>query len=119
MMDETVPEIARTNLGSTVLYLKALGIGDVLGFDFFESPGRDGLAEALRSLHALGALDARGGLTALGRDMAQLPLDPSLARMLLHAEGEVSGVLVAVTRSRGRSETDNGCVHEWPSRLRA
>jgi HrpA-like RNA helicase len=85
MMDETVPEIQRTNLGSTVLYLKCLGVADVLGFDFYESPGVDGLTEALHSLHSLGALDDRGLVTARGRSMSRLPLDPRMSRTILQA----------------------------------
>ncbi len=94
-MPETIPEIQRTNLASTVLYLKALGIHDVLGFDFFESPGDEGLCEALLALHALGALDSCGQVTPRGQQMSRLPLDPCLARTLLQAcaEGCLSEVL--------------------------
>jgi len=85
MLPESVPEIQRTNLGSSVLHLKALGVHDVLGFDFFEPPGDGNLAEALLALHALGALTDEGRVTQRGKRMSQLPLEPCLARMLLQA----------------------------------
>jgi HrpA-like RNA helicase len=84
-MEETVPEIQRTNLSNTVLYLKALGILDVLGFDFLDAPSQEQLSDALVALHVLGALDDRGGVTAVGLDMSRLPVEPNVARMLVHA----------------------------------
>lgn len=60
MMPETVPEIQRCNLANVVLYLKVLGVEDVLGFDYFEAPSEEQLGEALLMLHSLGALDERG-----------------------------------------------------------
>jgi len=88
MMPETVPEIQRSNLGSTVLLLKELGVEDVLNFDFFESPGVENLSEALVMLYALGALTSTGAVTTCGHQMAKLPLDPRLSRSLLQAHEE-------------------------------
>jgi len=88
MMEETVPEIQRTALSSTVLYLKVLGIHDVIGFDFFEAPALDQMEEALLLLHALQALDDSGKITPAGRSMSRFPLEPCLAKMLLHADTE-------------------------------
>ncbi len=59
-MPETVPEIQRCNLSNVVLYLKVLGVEDVLGFDYFEAPSKEQLGEALLMLHSLGALDEAG-----------------------------------------------------------
>lgn len=83
MLSVTVPEIQRTNLAHTVLTLKAIGINDLLGFDFMDPPPAQTLVSALESLYALGALDGHGYLTPLGRKMAELPLEPPLAKMLL------------------------------------
>jgi HrpA-like RNA helicase len=57
MLDASVPEIQRTNLGNTVLTLKAMGINDLLGFDFMDPPPVQTLITALENLYALGALD--------------------------------------------------------------
>ena len=83
--ENTVPEIQRTNLGTVVLQLKALGIHDLVGFDFMDPPPPAALVRALEQLYALGALNDRGALTKLGRRMAELPLDPMLAKCLVAA----------------------------------
>ncbi len=88
MMPETVPEIQRCNLSNVVLYLKVLGVDDIIGFDYFESPSKEQLGEALLMLHSLGALDERGHVTALGQSMAKFPLDPALSRAILQAHEE-------------------------------
>ncbi|KAJ1490877.1 P-loop containing nucleoside triphosphate hydrolase protein, partial [Baffinella frigidus] len=81
--DETAPEILRTNLASTVLTLKGMGINDPLSFDYMDAPDTEKLVAALRMLYLLGALDADGHLSKLGRDMALFPLEPALSRMIL------------------------------------
>lgn len=83
LMDTTIPEIKRANLASVILQLKALGVDDVLNFDYLDPPSDDALAAALETLYALAALDGAGKLTVLGRRMAVFPLDPEFARMLL------------------------------------
>lgn len=85
---ETIPEIQRTNLSSMVLYLKALGVVDVLGFDFLDPPSQEQLEEALVELHLLGAIDGSGGITDTGRQMSHLPVDPSLGKMITQAAVE-------------------------------
>lgn len=85
MIDETIPEIQRTSLGATVLYLKALNISDVLHFDFLDPPSSEQVIQALYQLYMLEALDAHGRITPLGRAMSQYPLEPPLARMLLQS----------------------------------
>ncbi|XP_029164898.1 pre-mRNA-splicing factor ATP-dependent RNA helicase DHX16 [Nylanderia fulva] len=84
--DSTVPEIQRINLGNAVLTLKALGIDDLMHFDFLDPPPPETLILALEQLYALGALNHRGELTKLGRRMAEFPLDPMMAKMLLAGE---------------------------------
>ena len=83
MMPVTVPEIQRTNLANTVLLLKAMGINDLINFDFMDPPPVQTLIAALESLYALGALNEEGLLTKLGRKMAEFPLEPQLSKMLL------------------------------------
>lgn len=83
MMPSSIPEIQRTNLGNVVLQLKAMGINDLLGFDFMDPPPVQTLVGAMESLYAQGALDDEGLLTRLGRKMAEFPLDPSLSKMLI------------------------------------
>jgi ATP-dependent RNA helicase DHX8/PRP22 len=82
---ETVPEILRTNLSSTILTLKSMGIEDPVTFDYMDAPDTDKIVAGLRMLYLLGALDADGGITAVGRDMSLFPLEPALSRMLLAA----------------------------------
>ena len=81
--ENTVPEIQRTNLGNVVLMLKSLGISDLVHFDFMDPPPAETLLRALEQLYALGALNDVGELTRLGRRMAELPLDPMLAKALI------------------------------------
>eukprot|EP00884_Botryococcus_braunii_P019060 jgi/Botrbrau1/5838/Bobra.0366s0019.1 len=80
MLPLSVPEIQRTNLGMTVLALKAMGINDLMNFDFMDPPPAPTLISALEQLYNLGALDEEGLLTRLGRKMAEFPLDPPSAR---------------------------------------
>ncbi|KAF8068452.1 DEAH4 [Scenedesmus sp. PABB004] len=96
MPDATPPEICRTALAGAVLQLKALGLPglDVLSFDFLDPPEQAALAEALRQLYVLDALDVDGAITATGRTMAGLPLEPGLARALI--EGHRLGCLEEV-----------------------
>jgi len=83
MLSTNIPEIQRTNLGNVVLQLKAMGINDLLGFDFMDPPPVATLVGAMEGLNALGALDDEGLLTRLGRKMAEFPLEPNLSKMLL------------------------------------
>jgi ATP-dependent helicase HrpA len=99
----TDPEIKRTNLAQVVLQMRSLGLGDVARFPFLDPPDPRAVRDAERLLTELGALKAGapqrgGGLTRIGRDMARLPVDPRLARMLLAAQQErcVREVLIIV-----------------------
>ncbi|KAK2080151.1 hypothetical protein QBZ16_000004 [Prototheca wickerhamii] len=83
MLPTSIPEIQRSNLGLTVLTLKAMGINDLLNFDFMDPPPAQTLISALEMLYNLGALDEEGMLTRLGRRMAEFPLDPPVAKMLI------------------------------------
>ncbi|PWA55988.1 DNA/RNA helicase, ATP-dependent, DEAH-box type, conserved site-containing protein [Artemisia annua] len=83
MSPASIPEIQRTNLMSIALNLKAMGINNLLAFDFMDPPSPQALISALEQLYTLGALDEEGLLTKLGRTMANFPLEPPLSKMLL------------------------------------
>ncbi|CAM9817323.1 unnamed protein product [Heterosigma akashiwo] len=82
MMPMSIPEIQRTNLGNAVLQLKAMGINDLLGFDFMDPPPVQTLIGAMEALYSW-APWARGLLTRLGRKMAEFPLEPQLSKLLI------------------------------------
>ena len=90
------PEILRTNLGSVLLRMRALGMRDLQAFPFIDPPRRRHVNDGLRLLRELGALDGDDELTDVGRRLARLPLDPRLGRMLLAAESQdcVADILV-------------------------
>lgn len=84
--DANVPEIQRTNLAPFILQLKALGIDNVLRFDFFTPPPSELMVKALELLYSLGALDDYAKLTKpLGLRMAELAVEPMMAKTLLSA----------------------------------
>ena len=83
MLPTTVPEIQRINLGFTTLQLKAMGINDLLSFDFMDPPQPQTLLEAMEQLYSLGALDEEVLLTKLKTKMAELPFKASLLKLLL------------------------------------
>ncbi|CAI0381069.1 unnamed protein product [Linum tenue] len=87
LLDVTVPEIQRTSLAGTVLYLKSLDLPDIdiLKFDFLDPPSAESLEDALKQLYLIDAIDENGAITSIGRTMAELPLEPSLSRTLLEA----------------------------------
>uniref|UniRef100_A0AC11EVH3 DEAH-box helicase 8 n=1 Tax=Ovis aries TaxID=9940 RepID=A0AC11EVH3_SHEEP len=80
MLTTNVPEIQRTNLASTVLSLKAMGINDLLSFDFMDAPPMETLITAMEQLYTLGALDDEGLLTRLGRRDKQALADQKKAK---------------------------------------
>lgn len=110
LIENTYPEILRSNLGSVVLQLKKLGIDDLVHFDFMDPPAPETLMRALevppffhfrwfelnisppcsafflfQLLNYLGALDDEGTLTELGSVMSEFPLDPQLAKVLIES----------------------------------
>ncbi|MDH6120185.1 ATP-dependent RNA helicase HrpA [Kitasatospora sp. GAS204B] len=97
----TDAEILRTNLASVILQMTAAGLGDIAAFPFLDPPDSRNIKDGVSLLHELGALDPeqkdpRKRLTTLGRKLAQLPVDPRLARMVLEADknGCVRDVMV-------------------------
>lgn len=83
MLPTTIPEIQRKNLSNTILILKAMGINDLLHFDFMDPPPINTMLSALEELYALSALDDEGLLTKLGRKMADFPMDPTSSKALI------------------------------------
>ncbi|MEU9893653.1 ATP-dependent RNA helicase HrpA [Streptomyces phaeochromogenes] len=87
----TDAEILRTNLASVILQMTAAGLGDIEKFPFIDPPDHRNIRDGVQLLQELGALDpsqkdARKRLTDRGRKLAQLPVDPRLARMVLEAD---------------------------------
>ena len=95
----TDPEILRTNLGSVILQMTMLGLGEIAAFPFVDPPDARNITDGVRLLEELGAfdtpdryaaqadpIDTRRRLTPLGRTIARLPIDPRLARMLVEAD---------------------------------
>ena len=85
LAQHAVPEIQRCELSSVALLLKAIGVKNVPTFAFMQPPPATALAKALLHLYHLGALDRMGELTEKGKRMAELPLLPSFACVLLSA----------------------------------
>ncbi|EJL6504047.1 ATP-dependent RNA helicase HrpA [Vibrio cholerae] len=86
----TDPEILRTNLASVILQMTALGLGDIEAFPFVEAPDKRNIQDGVRLLEELGAIndqikDPKKRLTESGKQLARLPIDPRLARMVLEA----------------------------------
>ncbi|OZC11640.1 RNA helicase HRH1 domain protein [Onchocerca flexuosa] len=98
MTDQTYPEILRSNLGTVVLQLKKLGVEDLVHFDFMDPPAPETLMRALEMLNYLAAIDDNGELTQLGSLMAEFPLDPQLAKMVIAStELNCSNEILSVT----------------------
>ena len=97
----TDPEILRTNLASVILQMVSLKLGDIEQFPFIQPPEHKAIRDGLNLLHELDALHDKQDkptLTATGRDLARIPLDPRMARMLIEANtnGCLDDVMVIV-----------------------
>ena len=82
----TDPEIVRSNLAAVILRMAALKLGDVAAFPFLEMPDSRYINDGFQVLLELGAVNEHNGLTRLGEQMARLPIDPKIARILLAAK---------------------------------
>jgi ATP-dependent helicase HrpA len=116
----TEPEILRTNLASVILRMAAAELGEISSFPFVDAPDGSQVADGLRLLIELGALSDRGNknrprLTGLGRQLAALPIDPRLGRMLIAAERQgclremliiVAGLSIQDPRERPAEQRD-------------
>ena len=97
----TDPEILRTNLASVILQMVSLKLGVIEQFPFIQPPEHKAIRDGLTLLHELGALhdkQDKPSLTTIGRDLARIPLDPRMARMLIEANtnGCLDDVMVIV-----------------------
>lgn len=92
----TDPEILRSSLAGVILRMKSLHLGNVEDFPFLEAPQRRAIADGYQLLGELGAVDDDNELTETGRQLARLPLDPRVGRMILEARqrGALAEVLV-------------------------
>ena len=90
------PEIQRANLAEVILRMIDLRLGDIEKFPFIDPPQKQAIAGGFQMLRELGAIDENRRLTERGRDMARLPIDPTVSRMILQARDEdaLSEVLV-------------------------
>lgn len=95
----TAPEILRTNLGAVILQMLTLNLGDIAQFPFLEKPEKRQINDGYQLLFELRAVDQNKKISALGKEMARLPIDLKLARMLLqaHIEGCLTEVLTIVS----------------------
>jgi RNA helicase HrpA len=80
------PEIQRSNLAHVVLMMKKIGIENVKSFEFIDPPEAKAIEQAIDTLKTLGALDENERITKIGETMAELPLEPHIARMVIEAE---------------------------------
>ncbi|MBP6405797.1 MAG: ATP-dependent RNA helicase HrpA, partial [Ramlibacter sp.] len=92
----TDPEILRSSLAGVILRMKSLHLGDVARFPFIEPPSGRAIADGYQLLNELGAVDDANELTPMGQELARLPLDPRVGRMILEARtrGALDEVLV-------------------------
>ena len=92
----TDPEVLRSSLASVILRMLSLGLGEPEDFPFIDPPSAKAIADGYALLSELGAVDESRRLTDIGRQLARLPLDPRIARMVLAAkeEGSLAEVLV-------------------------
>jgi ATP-dependent helicase HrpA len=104
----TDPEILRSSLAGVILRMKSLGLGAVEDFPFLEPPPKKAIADGYALLDELGAVDEANELTAIGRELARLPLDPRVGRMILAAREHQSlaEVLVIAAALSGQDVRD-------------
>ena len=115
----TQPEIQRANLAEVILRMKAFRLGEIETFPFLEPPQSAAIRGGYALLHELGALDDAEQLSPLGRELARLPVDPSLGRMLLEARVDnalpevlviAAGLSVPDPRERPESEKEKAAA---------
>ncbi len=94
----TDPELLRSSLANVILRMLDLRLGEVEDFPFLDAPEPRAIADGYRSLADLQAIDEKKGLTTIGKDLARLPIDAQLARMLIEARslGVLEPVLAIV-----------------------
>jgi len=95
----TDPEILRTNLAAVILQMLHLRLGDIQDFPFIEPPDGKAISDGFNLLQELSAVNRENQLTPMGRQLARLPIDPRLGRMLLEAaqQGSLAEVLIVAS----------------------
>jgi ATP-dependent helicase HrpA len=84
----TDPEIVRANLASVILQMESLRLGAVDRFPFLDPPNPQAVKDGYETLHELGAMDEKRQMLAIGRELAKLPIDPRIGRMILASRKE-------------------------------
>jgi ATP-dependent helicase HrpA len=109
----TDPEILRSSLAAVILRMMALHLGTVEDFPFLEAPPRKAIADGYALLGELGAVDDANELTPMGKELARLPLDPRVGRMILEARDRQSltEVLVIASALSGQDVRDRPLEH--------
>ncbi|HSQ71183.1 MAG TPA: ATP-dependent RNA helicase HrpA, partial [Rubrivivax sp.] len=104
----TDPEILRSSLAAVILRMKGLHLGQIEEFPFIEAPPRKAIADGYALLGELGAVDEANELTSTGKELARLPLDPRIGRMILEARqrGALDEVLVIAAALSGQDVRD-------------
>lgn len=104
----TDPEILRSSLAGVILRMKSLQLGEVERFPFIEPPRPKAIADGYQLLGELGAIDDANELTSLGRELARLPLDPRVGRMILEARQRqaLTEVLIIASALSGQDVRD-------------
>ncbi|HLL19672.1 MAG TPA: ATP-dependent RNA helicase HrpA [Rubrivivax sp.] len=104
----TDPEILRSSLAAVILRMKSLRLGVVEDFPFIEPPPRKAIADGYALLAELGAVDEQNELTAIGLELAKLPLDPRVGRMILEARKHdaLTEVLIVAAALSGQDVRD-------------
>lgn len=85
MSPNTIPEIQRQNLSNTILMLKAIGINDLLNFEFMDPPKRESIMISLNDLYYLKAVDDESRITTIGRNLVNIPADPTISKTLIES----------------------------------
>jgi ATP-dependent helicase HrpA len=104
----TDPEILRSSLAGVILRMKSLHLGGIEDFPFLEAPPKKAVADGYALLGELGAVDEANELTAVGTELARLPLDPRIGRMILEARQReaLAEVLVIAAALSGQDVRD-------------
>ncbi len=118
----TDPEVQRSSLAAVILRMKSLALGDVAKFPFVEPPPGRAIADGYQLLAELNAVDARNELTPIGHELAKLPLDPRVGRMLLAAREQqclrevlvIASALSVQDRTRASIGITGGCRQRAP-----
>ncbi len=110
----TDPEILRSSLAGVILRMKSLGLGLVEDFPFLEPPPKRAIADGYQLLNELGAVDEQNELTPIGRELARLPLDPRVGRMILEARNRqaLAEVLVIASALSVQDVRDRPLEHQ-------